>query len=283
MRRQLPACFLVFLFSQVFQVLEPWRGWADCAMLRANQGRAPVQEQIKKAREQLRKAQHITVLSGAGISAESGVPTFRGPDGLWENHNPQELATPQAFARDPELVWRWYNWRRELIAGCAPNPAHLALAELERTGAGLTIITQNVDGLHGLAGSQNLIEIHGSIWRLCCTGCKSEREDHTVPLPVPPLCPQCGGLLRPAVVWFGEQLEEADLQAAWDAAQSCQVMLVVGTSALVQPAASLALVARRAGAFCMEINPQATSHSPHMDLGIRARAGEVVPALVEGL
>lgn len=238
-------------------------------------------KQIAQAREALTAARRVAVLSGAGISAESGVPTFRGPGGLWNNHRPEELATPQAFARDPELVWRWYNWRRGLIAGCRPNPAHHALAALEQGGGDLTLITQNVDGLHRLAGSRNLLEIHGCIWRVRCTACSHIREDRDPDLPVPPACPECGGLLRPDVVWFGESLDPALLERAWRAAERAEVMLVVGTSAVVQPAASLADVAKRAGAVVIEVNLEPTPNTGRVDISLLGPAGAILPRLVE--
>lgn len=237
-------------------------------------------DQIRAA-ERLAAADRIAVLTGAGISAESGVPTFRGPGGLWENHRPEELATPQAFARDPELVWRWYHWRRGLIAKCAPNPAHLALAQLEQQTNDFTLITQNVDGLHPLAGSRNMLEIHGSIWQVKCTACNAAYEERSLELATPPTCDQCNGLLRPGVVWFGESLDPGILQRSMDAAAKCQVMLVVGTSAVVQPAASLAMVAKDAGAFVIEINLEPTPNSGQVDVSLLGKAGDILPFLLE--
>lgn len=220
----------------------------------------------------------ITALTGAGISAESGVPTFRGKDGLWRNYNAQELATPEAFRRNPALVWEWYAWRRELIAACQPNPAHRTLVEIEEMLGDFTVITQNVDGLHQAAGSEEVIELHGSIWRLRCTQCGDLREDRRVPLPrLPPRCHICGGLLRPDVVWFGESLRAQVLDAAWTAAAQCKTMLVIGTSAVVEPAASLPLVARRAGARLLDFNPDPTPVSGHADQVFREPAGEALP------
>ncbi|MFH1033111.1 MAG: NAD-dependent deacylase [Pseudomonadota bacterium] len=237
-------------------------------------------DDLALARARLAGAGRVAVLCGAGVSAESGVPTFRGPGGLWENHRPEDLATPRAFARDPALVWRWYNWRRELISRCQPNPAHLALAELERRLAEFTLITQNVDGLHALAGSRQPLELHGSLWRVRCQGCGQEHEERRLDLPAPPRCPACGGLLRPGVVWFGESLDSQLLDRAWQAAQTCQVMLVVGTSAVVQPAASLALVARRAGAYVVEVNLEATPNSGQVDVSFLGQAGDILPRLL---
>jgi NAD-dependent deacetylase len=181
------------------------------------------------------------VLTGAGISVESGIPTFRGPEGLWRTFLPEDLATPQAFARDPQLVWEWYDWRRGKITQARPNPGHEALVRLESLVPEFLLLTQNVDGLHRLAGSRRLLKIHGSIWEVRCLACGAVREDRRVPLPLPPQCDACGGLLRPNVVWFGEALDPYILPQAEAALTRCQVVLVVGTSAVVQPAASMAL------------------------------------------
>lgn len=222
--------------------------------------------------------QPVAALTGAGISAESGVPTFRGEEGLWRDYSPQELATPEAFRRDPVLVWEWYEWRRGLIGPCQPNPAHETLAEMERALADFTLITQNVDGLHQAAGSQRVLELHGNIWRTRCTRCGNRTEDHSVPLPdVPPHCASCGGLLRPDVVWFGEPLPREVLDAAWRAAARCRTMLVVGTSAVVEPAASLPLVALRNEARVVEINPGQTPLSTYAHQTLREPAGEALP------
>jgi NAD-dependent deacetylase len=221
----------------------------------------------------------VAVLTGAGISAESGVPTFRGEGGLWRNYRAEDLATPQAFRRDPALVWEWYDWRRGLVGSCQPNAAHETLAEMETVLPDLTLITQNVDGLHRLAGSRNVLELHGNIWRLRCTqGCRPDWEDRRVPLPeIPARCPDCGALARPDVVWFGESLPRRELEAAFEAVQRCQVMLVVGTSAVVQPAASLPMVALGRGAYVIEVNPQATPLSAMVDESIRAQAAQALP------
>ena len=219
----------------------------------------------------------VVVLTGAGVSAESGIPTFRGPEGLWRSFRPTDLATPEAFRRDPALVWEWYDWRRQRIAACQPNPAHRVLAEMESVLPDFTLITQNVDGLHQAAGSRNVLELHGNIWRVRCTACGWSEEDRRVPLPeIPPHC-RCGGLLRPAVVWFGEPLPSHILEAAWEAASRCQMMLVVGTSAVVQPAASLPIIAKRNGAYLIEVNPAETPITPLADEVLRGPAGEVLP------
>ncbi|HBG46941.1 MAG TPA: NAD-dependent deacylase [Deltaproteobacteria bacterium] len=234
---------------------------------------------IGSVRERLKAARSLVVLTGAGVSAESGVPTFRGAEGLWRNFNPQELATPEAFEADPRLVWEWYDWRRSIIAGIRPNPAHYALAELERRSPGFTLITQNVDGLHGAAGSRNVLEIHGSIWTVRCVECGNSSENRDVPIKILPRC-SCGGLLRPGVVWFGESLPEEVLYRAFEAASSADCMLVIGTSGIVQPAASLAARAKGAGAFVAEINPEATPLSDIMDARLPGKAAELMPRLV---
>jgi NAD-dependent deacetylase len=220
----------------------------------------------------------VSVLTGAGISAESGVPTFRGEHGLWHNFRPEELATPQAFHRDPVLVWEWYDWRRKLIDSCQPNAAHRTLAEMEATLPDFTLITQNVDGLHQLAGNRNILGLHGNIWRTRCLGCNRVAEDHRVPLPeIPPRCSECGALLRPDVVWFGESLPREVLQAAWAAASCCRLMLVIGTSAVVHPAASLPLVALQNGARLVEFNPAETSLSARAHEILRGPATRALP------
>jgi NAD-dependent deacetylase len=229
-----------------------------------------------------RDVRSVAVLTGAGISAESGVPTFRGEDGLWRTYRAENLATPDAFCRDPKLVWEWYDWRRGLIADCLPNAAHHTLVQMERHFDDWTLITQNVDGLHQLAGSRNVVELHGSIWRMRCTQeCRTPWDDRTVPLSVAggalPRCTRCESLARPDVVWFGELLPGEALTAALAAAQRCQVMLVVGTSAVVQPAASLPLLALRRGAYVVEINPEATPLSSAVHEVIREPAALALP------
>jgi NAD-dependent deacetylase len=229
-------------------------------------------------------AQSLCVLTGAGVSAESGVPTFRGPDGLWRQYRAEDLATPEAFARDPMLVWEWYAWRREIMHRAQPNPAHYVLAEVEgqfasRPGAKFTLVTQNTDGLHERAGSRNVVRLHGSVWELRCTECGAERWDESVPLdPFPPRC-ACDSLLRPGVVWFGEPLPEQAWSRAAEAAASADVFLVVGTSALVWPAASLPLQARQKGARLVEINPVPTPLSELADLVLTGKAGEILGGL----
>lgn len=201
----------------------------------------------------------LVVLTGAGISAESGVPTFRGAAGIWRNMRPEDLATPAAFIRDPGLVWDFYAWRRDLVSRCEPNEAHVLLAEIETAGHEITIFTQNVDGLHQRAGSHNVVELHGSLWKLKCTICIHKWETTANPFPnMPPTCPQCGALARPDVIWFGESLNSKLLQHANDSVQQADTLLVIGTSALVYPVAGLPRIARRARVKIIEINPQDT-------------------------
>jgi NAD-dependent deacetylase len=235
---------------------------------------------IRAVRARLSTARTVTVLTGAGISADSGVPTFRGADGLWRNFRAEDLATPEAFARDPRLVWEWYNWRRELIATKSPNPAHYALADLERRLEQFWLITQNVDGLHRAAGSQKLSEIHGNIWKVRCTRCGLMDENREVPITILPSCAACGGLLRPHIVWFGESLATEDLNRSYEALGRCELLLIIGTSGIVYPAASFAPVAKAAGAFVVEINLDATPQTEVVDVTLRGRAKEVVPELL---
>jgi NAD-dependent deacetylase len=200
---------------------------------------------------------------------------------LWRTYRAEDLATPEAFERDPRLVWEWYNWRRELIATKSPNPAHVALAELERRGNDrMWLITQNVDGLHRAAGSRRLSEIHGNIWMVRCTGCGVVNEDRRVPIQILPTCDACGALLRPHIVWFGESLDPADLRRCTETLQSCDLLLVIGTSGVVYPAAGFASVAKQAGATVVEINLDETPQSPMVDLVLRGRAKDLVPQLL---
>jgi len=233
-----------------------------------------------RLRDLVARAGRLVALTGAGISAESGVPTFRGQDGLWERERVEELATPEGFARDPRRVWAWYDARRVQIAACAPNAGHLALARYERTHPGFTLVTQNVDGLHGAAGSRRVLALHGDIFRVRCTREGTSREDRRAPLPeVPPRC-ACGALLRPDVVWFGEMLPGPDMDAAAAAARRAELFLSIGTSALVYPAAGLAEVARDGGAYLAEINIEPTPLSPLVHEVIQGPAARVLPDLL---
>jgi NAD-dependent deacetylase len=229
----------------------------------------------------VRQATRVTVLTGAGVSAASGVPTFRGAGGLWRNFRAEDLASPDAFARDPSLVWEWYDWRRGQIAACAPNAAHEVLAGWTVRWPGSTVVTQNVDDLHLRAGTARLVRLHGSIWELrCWNDCGVEPwRDERVPLPeLPARCPACNGIARPGVVWFGEMLSQDDLSAAFRAC-NCDVFMTVGTSAVVHPAAGLVQYARAAGAFTVEINPDATAASGDVHLALRGGAEDLLPRL----
>jgi NAD-dependent deacetylase len=226
----------------------------------------------------------VLVLTGAGISAESGVPTFRDAQtGLWAQYRAEELATPEAFLENPRLVWDWYAWRRELTARARPNPGHVALVELQARCPELTLVTQNVDGLHTRAGSRGVVELHGNIALNLCFQegtLVGELEDDGS---VPPRCPRCGSFVRPGVVWFGEALPPRALERAEAAARACEVVLSIGTSGLVHPAAGLPLVAKRAGALLLEVNPNPTPLTPHADFVLTGPAGVVLPALVQAL
>jgi NAD-dependent deacetylase len=232
----------------------------------------------------MRKAERVAALTGAGVSQESGLRTFRDSQtGLWAQYKPEDLASPQAFARDPKLVWDWYAWRREAVKGARPNPGHYALAEMERKISGFTLITQNVDGLHRFAGSRNLLELHGNIQRVRCADCGAFAETWDDDFESVPVCAVCGGLLRPDVVWFGEALPRAELESALRAVRSCQVFFSIGTSGMVQPAASLAYAARNNGSLLVEINAESTPLTPKADFVFHGRSGEILPQLVEAI
>ncbi len=241
------------------------------------------EDQIRELARWFQPQARITVLTGAGISAASGVPTFRGSQGLWKNYPPEQLATADAFRRNPRLVWEWYNWRRELIAKCEPNPAHQVLATWSTRYPGFRLITQNVDGLHERAGTRNVIRFHGSIWEvLCwerCAAAPPRWRDETVPFPhIPPACPYCGGLIRPGVVWFGEGIDPEVTRKSREALD-CELFFVIGTSAVVYPAAGLASEAARKGAYTVEINPEATPETRSAKLSLKGRAEEVLPGI----
>ncbi len=232
----------------------------------------------------LRSSRHVCVLTGSGISAESGVPTFReAQTGLWAKFDPHELATPEAFLRDPELIWKWYRWRRELVSNVEPNAGHNALVDLAEQTNGFTLITQNVDGLHQRAGSQDVIEFHANLFDDRCfdEGCVvTDAKDDSCEVPS---CPACGGNLRPGVVWFGEAIPEHALHDAMTAASSCDLFLSIGTSSLVWPAAGLADAARTAGATIVEVNPDTTPLSNASDFRLIGHAGTVLPELIRRL
>ncbi|MHA1246603.1 MAG: SIR2 family NAD-dependent protein deacylase [Candidatus Thorarchaeota archaeon] len=237
-----------------------------------------MQDAIERAANLLRDAEYVVALTGAGISKESNVPTFRGTDGLWRKYNPMDLATPQAFSRNPDLVWEWYAWRQNLIASCMPNPAHYTLAEWERRHLLQALITQNVDGLHRRAGSKRVYEVHGNIWAVKCTSCDYRDRLHE-PVHGTPRCPECGGLLRPDVVWFGESLDPELLGHVYEELNQADLCLVVGTSAIVQPAASFPLVVKNHGGVIIEVNVEPTPLTGAADLHIEGKAGEVLPAI----
>jgi NAD-dependent deacetylase len=233
--------------------------------------------------EKLRAARRVAVLTGAGISAESGVPTFRDAQtGLWAQYDAYELATPEAFARNPKLVWDWYAWRRQLVAEAQPNPGHFVLAQMQDQFESFDLITQNVDGLHARAGSRKINELHGSIARICCShGCGEVTEFDAAASP--PFCPRCGAPLRPDVVWFGEQLPADALARAEAAAADCDLFFSIGTSAQVFPAADLPLIALQAGATVVEINPTETPLTPRAHFALRGKSGAVLPQMVAAL
>lgn len=232
--------------------------------------------------EVLRDARHICILTGAGVSAESGVPTFRdAQDGLWAQYEPQDLATPEAFLADPALIWRWYRWRRELVAKADPNPGHYAIAQLSELVPRVTLITQNVDSLHQRAGSDEIIEFHGNLFDDRCFAegtLHSAKDEMDIPI-----CPDCGGHLRPGVVWFGEAIPQAALNESCAAASDCDVFLSVGTSSLVYPAAGMADLASENGACVVEVNPIPTTRAAGFDFVIAGKSGLVLPELLESL
>lgn len=260
----------------------------------------PEEGDLQEAKEALRKARGIVVLTGAGVSAESGVPTFRAPsDGLWARFRPEELATPQAFARDPRLVWAWYEWRRERIRTCDPNPGHRALARLLLERGDATLVTQNVDGLHDLAlalegkvyeadvrrsAEARLLHLHGDIFAVKCSRCPFERRDRdrvrTESESTLPRCPECRELLRPGVVWFEEPLPAEALESAFASAGDADICLVAGTSALVHPAASVPRATLASGGALVEVNPEPTALSALARWRIRGASGRVLPTLL---
>lgn len=230
----------------------------------------------------LLEAKHLIALTGSGVSAESGIPTFRGKDGLWNKYRPEELANPGAFAADPEKVWRWYAWRMELVFNAKPNKVHIAFAELEKMGLLKCVITQNVDDLHERAGSKRVLHLHGSLRVVRCTSCGNSFEVEEPPkIPPLPRCDKCGSLLRPGVVWFGEMLPADVLDAAIKECERADAIIVAGTSAVVQPAASLPLIVKRNGGVVVEINPEETPLTAIADYSIRGMAGEVMEKLMQ--
>lgn len=239
---------------------------------------------LPRAAQALREARSVLVLTGAGISVESGIPTFRGPGGLWEGFRSEDLATPEAFDRDPEKIWRWYRWRYGIYKTCAPNPGHEAIAAMEDRYGSFLLATQNVDGLHRRAGSTRLVELHGTIDRMRCTRCHrvvsslKALDDQDGPMPT---CEDCQALMRPHILWFGESYWPGVLENALVAAEEADVALVAGTSAQVWPPAMLALQAQGWGAFLIDVNPERTPISEEADVHLDGAAGEVLPALME--
>ena len=232
----------------------------------------------------IQQAGHIAVLTGAGISAESGIPTFRAAQtGLYAQHSPQELASPEGFRKDPKLVWEWYAWRRSKVAAANPNRGHLALVAMEQRVPKFTLITQNVDGLHRRAGSLNVLELHGNIMNTKCSRENTPVTGWQDTGSIPPICPNCKAFLRPDVVWFGESLPADKLLAALDAASACNVFLSVGTSTLVEPAASLPFLALRHGAVVIEVNPEQTPLSKQAAIILSGEAGSILPQLVNAV
>lgn len=237
--------------------------------------------QLSVAKHVVAGAKRLTVLTGAGISAESGIPTFRGPDGYWRGHSPEELASMDGFLKNPQLVWEWYLERRRTIRSCQPNPGHDALAFLDSRKEFCGVVTQNVDGLHKLAGSQNLIEIHGNIWLTQCISCPYKVDESQSPITFRLNCPECDSLLRPGVVWFGEELPSGGWQQANEWVKDSELLIVVGTSAVVYPAANLIPIARDAGSYIIEVNISNTPASSTADICLYGKAAEILPLLVD--
>jgi NAD-dependent deacetylase len=232
----------------------------------------------------LKKATRVVILTGAGVSQESGLRTFRDAQaGLWAQYRPEDLATPQAFALTPKLVWDWYAHRREAAKVAHPNPGHYALAKMEKFVPGFTLITQNVDGLHRVAGSKNILELHGNILNVRCSECGTFADDWGAEPESVPRCKKCNGLLRPDVVWFEESLPREQLDAAVDATRACQVFFSIGTSGVVQPAAALALAAKGEGAVVIEINAEPTPLTAKADFAFHGKSGEILPQLVKAV
>ncbi|MCS7176403.1 MAG: NAD-dependent deacylase [Candidatus Kapabacteria bacterium] len=237
----------------------------------------------QRAAERLCQARRVVAFTGAGISAESGIPTFRDPGGLWEQFRPEELATPEAFERNPDRVWAWYQHRRRVIAAAEPNPGHYALAAMEPHFEEFTVVTQNIDQLHQRAGSRRVLELHGSILRNHCHRCGRPYEAPNLPEERAPTCPHCGGRIRPSVVWFGELLPEDVFAEAEQAVARCDVLLSIGTSGEVYPAAGLVWQAKLAGATVIEVNPNPTELTPAADIALRGSAATVLPELLRRL
>ncbi len=238
---------------------------------------------IDRAIERLKKTQSLLVITGAGISAESGIPTFRGQDGLWQNYRVEELATPWAFERDPVTVWRWYDWRRGIIGKAEPNNGHRAIKRLEEIFKDFFLITQNVDGLHGKTGIKKMVEIHGNLWRVRCTKDRKVSMLTEHPLrEIPPRC-ECGGILRPDVVWFGESIPGEYLERSYQAINMCDTLIVAGTSGVVYPVASFPQMVKDNGGFVIEVNVEETPISHIADITLYGASGDILPLLLKGL
>jgi NAD-dependent deacetylase len=234
--------------------------------------------------DRLMKARSVVAFTGAGVSAESGVPTFRSPDGLWAKFRPEELASMQGFMKNPELVWEWYAHRKRIMREVSPNPGHVALVRLEQLVPRLTVVTQNIDGLHHRAGSGTVLELHGSIERNYCLRCgRRHTNEEVLAAEGVPRCLECGGMVRPDVVWFGEQLPEQEWEGALRASGMADVFLSIGTSAVVYPAASLPLVALDSGSYVVEVNPEPTPLTDRVQEFLQGASGEILPAIVHAL
>jgi len=233
--------------------------------------------------ERLTQANSLLVITGAGISAESGIPTFRGADGLWRNYRTEDLATLDAFERDPVTVWEWYDWRRGIIGRAEPNPGHLAIKDLEDMFENFLLITQNVDGLHGRTGIRNIVEIHGNLWRTKCTREGKISMLMDVPLrSIPPRC-DCGAVLRPDVVWFGESIPSYALDLSFNVLEQCDTLIVVGTSGVVYPVASFPQTVKDNGGYVVEVNVEPTPISAIADASLYGNSGDILPMLVKWL
>lgn len=236
---------------------------------------------VEAAAKILLRSKYTIALTGSGISAESGIPTFRGKDGLWSKYKPEELATPYAFARNPKLVWEWYSWRMKLIKEAKPNPAHITLAKLQNMRIIKTLITQNIDDLHERAGSRDIIKLHGDIFTVRCINCIFTQKLTNPPIEIPPKCPRCGAYLRPDVVWFGESLSPEIINKAFIEAEKADAILVIGTSGVVMPAGLIPKVVKDNGGKVIEINIEETVITSYADLFLKSKAGEILPKIFE--
>lgn len=235
---------------------------------------------IEIIRNKISTSRNITMITGSGMSIESGIPSLRGKNGLWKSHRAEDLASPKAFYSNPSLVWEWYNWRREIIRNAKPNKAHYACVDLEqKLGEHFYIITQNIDELHQKAGNKNILEVHGSVWKTRCTKCGDKRENRAK-LDKLPKCQNCGGLLRPDVIWYGEAVTEEAMLKAFELLFASDVVIIVGTSGIVYPVAQFSSTAKDNGSYLIEINTDETPHSDMVDLSMREKAGDVLPLIV---